>query len=125
MSASASSWVEKVHPLSRGVEADDPMELVATPACGDPDVMLEAFVQEFAQMGFGADELYQMFRSPAYPVLHQLGDYLGEPELRRKIDELVTRTGVFRFQETIVEEIELDEDEHGELIPLTVRSRAC
>ena len=122
MSIETENWVPKVHPLARGVEAEDPMELVATPAVGDPDVMLEAFVQEFAQMGVGAEELLQMFRSPAYPILRELGECLGETELRRRVEELLARTGVFRVHETILETEDVEDEDPG-LIQLTVRRR--
>ena len=123
MNDHAENWVPKVHPLTRSVEAEDPMELVPTMVEGDPEVMLESFVQEFAQMGYGEAELLALFTSPAYPVLHQLGVYYGEARLRQRIGEMLERTGVFRFHEVIDDEPDPDEDDEPELIQLTVRRR--
>jgi hypothetical protein len=117
------TWVPKVHPLTRGVEAEDPMELVATPVVGDADLMLDAVVQEFSQMGFGAAELLEMFRSEAYPVLRELGGQLGEAELKRRIDAALAPLGAYRVREIFLDEGEDAEDEGNELITLTVRRR--
>ena len=113
------SWVPKVHPLSRQVEPEDPMELVATPAPGDPGVMLECVVQEFAWMGWDAEQLLALFHSPAYPVLNQLLEHYGEAEVRRRVEGLLARSGVFRVHETIADDPE-PEGEEPELIQVSV-----
>jgi hypothetical protein len=95
------------------------MELVGTPVPGDPEVMLECLVQEFAWMGWDLDQLMGLFRSPEYPMLNPFLDHYGEPELRRRVAELLSRIGVYRFRETVVEE---PVDEEEELIQITVRS---
>jgi hypothetical protein len=105
-------WVEKVHPLARGVEADDPMELMASPVPGDPDVMLACLLDEFAWLGHGADELMRLFASPAYPLLNQLLGYFGEGEVRRRVEGLLGQRGTLRFTETLVEEPD-EGDDHG------------
>jgi hypothetical protein len=113
-------WAPKVHPLTRGVEADDPMELMANQAPGDPDVMFDCIVQEYAWMGWDADQLFQLFHDPDYPVLNQLRELFGEAELRRRLDRAVTGAGVFRVREVFEEALEPDEPE---LIELTIRPR--
>jgi hypothetical protein len=129
MSTAPSDFVPKVHPATRPVESEDPMELVATPAPGDPGVMLECIVQEFAGMGWDAAQLLALFRSPAYPVLNQLLAYYGEEAVSAKVRELLGRWGVFRVRETIADDPEPDADDEPELIQLTVRQsaggRAC
>ncbi len=119
MDASSERWVPKVHPITRSVEADDPLELVANPVQGDPEVMLDCMVQEFAWMGWVADDLLQLFHSPDYPVLNQLREHFGDDDVRRRIESLLKRVGVFRVRETIAEDVEPEEDE-PELIPLSV-----
>ncbi len=108
-------WTPKVHPLSREVEPEDPMELVAEPVVGDPAVMLECILQEFLWLGAGADELEALFSNPGYPVLYQLREYFGPDEVRRQIDALLARTGRLRFRETIAES---DEEEEKQLVQL-------
>lgn len=121
MSTLPEGRVPKVHPLSREVEADDPMELVAAPVPGDPELMLECVVQEFAQLGFDAAELVELFRSPAYPVLNQLLEHYGPNEVRRRVAAVLARSGVFRVRATVVEEPEPEERGEPELIQLSVQ----
>jgi len=116
-------FVPKVHPATREVESDDPLELVARPAPGNADVMLECIVQEFAGLGYDADELTALFSNPAYPVPNQLLHYYGPAEIRRRISELLGRSGVFHTREVIADDPEPEDDEESELIQLTVRRR--
>jgi hypothetical protein len=113
--------VPKVHPATREVEADDPMELVAEPVPGDPDVMLACLVQEFAGLGWDADQLLALFRHPAYPVLNHLLAHYGEAEVRRRVADLLAQSGVFRVRETVADPD--PEDDEPELIQLAVRPR--
>ena len=115
------SWVPKVHPLTRAVESEDPLELVATPVAGDPDIMLECLVQEFAWMGWDAGQLLELFRSPLYPVLNQLLGAHGEAEVRRRIASVLARSGVFRITAVVDEEPEPDDE--PELIQISIRKR--
>jgi hypothetical protein len=113
-------WVPKVHPLARAAAADDPLELVATPVAGDPAVMLECLVQEFACMGWDAAEVMGLFRSPMYPVLNQLREFYGDDEVGRRVAALLARRGVFRVREVVAADPEPEDDE-PELIQLNVR----
>lgn len=96
-------WVEKVHPLSRPADEEDPLELMAQPAIGDPDVMLECILQEFAWMGWSVEQLLSLFHHPGYPVLNQLREFYGDAEVRRRVEQLAAQWGQLRFRETIVE----------------------
>lgn len=116
--SAAANLVPKVHPLTRDVEPDDPLELLAEPAPGDPNVMLECIVQEFAWMGWGRDRIFALFHDPNYPVLNQLLELLGEDELRARLSGLMAAVGVLRVRETIDDDPEPDETE---LIQLTLR----
>jgi len=97
MESSAERFVPKVHPASREVMPDDPMTLWATPAAGDPDLLIRAVVQEYAWMGWDAEEITALFRDPFYPMLHGLWQVLGEADVRDRIDAVFHRCGVFRF----------------------------
>jgi hypothetical protein len=111
MAAGGPDLVPKVHPLSRAATEEDPFELMAEPVPGDPVVMLECILQEFAWMGYGREQLLGLFHHPGYPVLCQLREYFGDEGVRRQVDELVARWGVLRFRETIVEP-EDEPDDH-------------
>lgn len=117
-----SNLVPKVHPLTRGVELEDPMELVATPVLGDPELMLECLVQEFAWLGWDADRIFALFRDPFYPPLHGLLGHFGEQGVRERIAGVVRRTGAFRFEASVDDEPEPQEQE-PELIELGIRNR--
>jgi len=121
MSISPRPLVPKVHPATREVERDDPMELVATPVIGDPDVMIECIAQEFAGLGWDEGQILDLFRSPSYPVLTQLWLGLGEVKVRRRLREILARQGSFRVHESIADTADDDEIE-PELIQITVRS---
>jgi hypothetical protein len=112
--------IPKIHPLTRPVEPEDPLELVATPVQGDPDFMLQCLVEEFAWMGWGADELMALFRSPEYPVLNQLLQHYGEGKIRERVEGLLGRSGALRFRAVVDDEPEPDEDEPPALIQLSV-----
>jgi hypothetical protein len=110
--------VPKVHPATREVESEDPMELVATPIAGDADVMLECIMQEFAWMGWDEEKMMELFHSSAYPVLGQLRQSLGEDEIRFRIRNILARQGAFRVQETIDDAPEAEEPAEPELIQI-------
>jgi hypothetical protein len=103
--------VPKVHPLDRGMAPEDPFELVATPAIGEPDVMLECILQEFLWMGWDAEQLLALFGNPAYPLLCELEAHYGRDEVRRRVEALVARGTRMRVTE-FLEEPE-PECEHG------------
>jgi hypothetical protein len=103
MESSAERFVPKVHPASREAMADDPMTLCATPAAGDPDLLFRAVVQEYAWMGWSAEQIAALFRDPFYPMLHGLGQVLGETGVRERIDAVFFHSGVFRFRSTVHE----------------------
>jgi hypothetical protein len=114
-------WVPKVHPLARAVEPEDPLEIVATPVQGDPDVMLQCLVQAFAWMGWDCEQLLELFHNPYYPVLNQLLAYYGEEAVRQRVQALVGRSGVFRVHEVIADEPEPAADDEPELLQLSVQ----
>ncbi len=93
----------KVHPLARPVEPEDPFTLNATSVGGDPEVMIRAVVQEYAWLGWSADQIISLFRDPFFPVLYSLWQTLGDAELRKRIASLTEAFGIFRFQSTMVE----------------------
>lgn len=113
--------VAKVHPLSRDAETDDPLELVATPVAGDPAVMLECILQEFAWMGWDAEQLLGLFYHPGYPVLGELRAHYGDDEIQRQVEALIARWGVLQFRETIAEDDDSDED-HLHLVQIQLPS---
>ena len=104
MESNPARFVPKVHPASREVMPDDPMTLCATPVEGDPDLLIRAVVQEYAWMGWEAEQIADLFRDPFYPMLHGLRLALGEAGIRERIEAVLARCGVYRFRSTVHEE---------------------
>jgi hypothetical protein len=110
MDSDSGQFVPKVHPATRSVEPDDPLDLNATLVAGDVDLMFRSVVQEYAWMGWGTAPILGLFRDPFYPVLHGLWEALGEEETRARIEAVLARTGVIHFHAT-VHETEPDESD--------------
>jgi hypothetical protein len=102
--------VPKVHPATRPVEQDDPLEMFATGVPGDPEVMLQCLIQEYAWMGWNTGQIFQLFADPNYPALHSLLCFYGEAVIRERIANLLGQTGVFRCEGTVIEEPEPSEE---------------
>jgi hypothetical protein len=94
------NFVPKVHPATRPVEPDDPMNLFAVEVPGDPELMLRLLVEEYARMGWGLDALLGLFRDPFYVAAHGLWLHYGEEELRRRLAAMLSRVGVVRTRTT-------------------------
>jgi hypothetical protein len=72
-------------------------------------------------MGWDADQLMLLFRSPYYPVLHEIYRALGDEETRNRIESHLAVCGVFQVHETIAEDDEAF-SEHDELIQIGLRT---
>ena len=79
-------------------EHDDPMELHGIECDGDPDFMIDCLAEEYLRMGWPPDEIFHLFESPCYPALHQMLRARGVEAIRRKIERVAARCGVFRFR---------------------------
>jgi hypothetical protein len=112
--------VPKVHPLDRPAEADDPYTLHATAVSGDPEVMLECLVQEYAWMGWDMPQVLRLFADPGYPALNALLAHYGANGVRRRVAAVLGRMGVFRVSGTVRDEPEPEDDE-PELMQLGTR----
>ena len=88
--------VPKVHPATRAVEPDDPMDLHGVEVDGNPEVMLRILIEEYARMGCGLEELMTMCKQPFYVGFHGLLQFFGEEELSQRIRGILAKCGVFR-----------------------------
>jgi hypothetical protein len=123
MDSKPGRFVPKVHPATRPVEAEDPMELCATPVAGDPDVLIRALVQEYAWMGWDAGQILELFRDPFYPMLHSLWQALGQDEIRQRIERVFREQGVYRFHCVVHEAPVMEEPAVVQIGPLQSRER--
>lgn len=95
--------VPKVHPATREILPDDPMEMQAFEVPGDPELMLRLLIEEYARIGFGVENLVQLARDPNYTAFYALRRSLGEDEFRRRVAEIISRCGVIRVKATETE----------------------
>ncbi len=85
-------------PLRKSVDVDDPMELRGFECDGDPDYMIDCLVEEYVRLGWPPEKILGLFEAPGYPMLHALWHTKGPETIRRKIERVARRTGVFRFR---------------------------
>jgi hypothetical protein len=119
MATTPERFVPKVHPATRPVEPEDPMTLHATAVFGDPEIMLQCVIQEYAWMGWDAEQILALFHDPFYPALHELLRMYGESAIRQRIAAVLGTMGVFRFEGTVHDEPE-PASEEPELVELGV-----
>ena len=86
----------KVHPASRELLPDDPMDLHGFQVPGDPRLMLRLLVEEYARIGWDTEAIMRLARDPNYQGFHGLLKLYGEETLRGEIAEILSRTGVIR-----------------------------
>ncbi|MBI1746304.1 MAG: hypothetical protein HYR55_06915 [Acidobacteria bacterium] len=73
---------------------DDPMELVGVELPeGNPEVMAECFVEEFARMGSSDSEIFALFQSPFYAATHRIYQEKGEDFVRAVIQRVRSQWG--------------------------------
>ena len=77
------------------LEPDDPMQLAGALAHGDPGLMLDCLVEEYAHMGFDAERILELFQ-PGYAATHALLLALGPEAVRQRVGEVLARCGVLR-----------------------------
>lgn len=88
----------KIHPSSREILPDDPLEMHGLEVRGDPELMLRMLVEEYARIGWGLDELMQLASDPNYSAFHGLSQAFGKDELRRRIGNILARCGVIHVR---------------------------
>jgi hypothetical protein len=99
--------VPKVHPASREILPDDPLELHAVEIPGDPALMLRLLVEEYARIGCDVEDVVCLARDPNYVAFYGLWKLYGEQEFRRRVAEIRARCGVLRLK--AVETVPLSE----------------
>jgi ketol-acid reductoisomerase len=86
--------------LKKEVETDDPMELTGVVCNGDPDIMVIAIIEEYMRAGHTSEEVFELFKNPFYPTLHQALYRKGFESIRKEIEETAKRIGIFKFETT-------------------------
>jgi hypothetical protein len=95
---SLDDFLEREHPGNRPAEPADPMETTAARVDGDPLIMLDCLIEEYAHQGASKREILDLFDQPFYQATHGLKRLLGEDAIRRRVESVLVRCGVFRVQ---------------------------
>jgi hypothetical protein len=109
----------RTHPKDRAAQTDDPMEISGIEVEGDPEVMLNCIVEEFARMGCDAETILRLFDDPFFLGPHGLTKAFGREYIRDRVHGILKRCGVMS-----VRVIEQPADETIEPVVLTVGGRA-
>ncbi|MCC7087191.1 MAG: hypothetical protein IT427_19485 [Pirellulales bacterium] len=100
MASTQENLVEKIHPATRELLPDDPLEMHAFEVPGDPELMFRLLAEEYARIGMGAEAIMQLARNPFYQGLHGLWRLFGEEGMRNRLAAIVRRCGVIRTTTT-------------------------
>ncbi len=86
-----------LHGSHKQAEASDPLALAGTKVPGaDVDELLRCFIEEYAAMGYAADQILELFRQPQYAAIYPAYLRLGEEAVRARIAAVLEECGVFR-----------------------------
>ncbi len=108
MSEATNNLAPKTHPATREILPDDPMEMQAFEVSGDPNLMLQLLVEEYARIGWGADGILQLARDPNYLAFQGLLNCFGEEELARRVREAIERCGIIRVHQVETDTLHKD-----------------
>ena len=75
--------------MLKDFDPEDPTELVgvAIPGC-DSAQALEGIVREYQLMGWTAQQIMTLFRSPYYGATHQIYREMGEAHVKQRVMQL-------------------------------------
>ena len=114
-----SNTVPKIHPATREMLPDDPLEMQAFEVPGDPLLMLRMLVEEYARIGWGVEAILELARDPNYQAFYGLRQAYGEVELRHRIGQILARCGVIRMKTTETEPLS------ERLVQIELPAHAC
>ncbi|MCP3913944.1 MAG: hypothetical protein GY711_00130 [bacterium] len=84
------------HPKDRPAEPADPFQMLAGGVEGDPLLMLDCVVEEYARMGLEADEIVALFEDPQFLATHGLRSLFGVEATRERVLSVLSRCGILR-----------------------------
>ena len=86
------------NPKDRPAEAEDPFHMFAGGVAGDSALMLDCLVEEYSRMGYGADEILELFESPEFLATHALRGLFGAEATRDRVHAVLSRCRVLRVR---------------------------
>jgi acyl transferase domain-containing protein len=91
------------HGSDKEAEADDPMELIGTPAPGDPAFMLRCFVEEYVRMGKSREQLLSIFQNSFYESANALLERYGRETVEAMIDEVLDDHAGYEYETNVAQ----------------------
>jgi len=85
------------HGADKVAEPKDPMQRNGHVVPGDPAVMLDGLVEEFARMGMPRDRILNLFENPSFEATHGLLVVLGPDVVEQRVDAVLRRCGVWKI----------------------------
>ncbi|MFB6346873.1 MAG: hypothetical protein ABEK50_14200, partial [bacterium] len=79
-----------------------PMELIGTPAPGDPEFMLRCFVEEYVRMGKTKEQLMSIFENSFYESAHAMLERYGKDAVEAMIDEVLADHAGYEYESDAV-----------------------
>jgi hypothetical protein len=74
------------------------MQMRGNSVPGDQQVMLQCLIEEFARMGWDANQIGLLFENEFFLASHGLAERLGQKAVRECIEQTLQRCGVFNFE---------------------------
>lgn len=88
--------MDGTHGSEKEFELDDPMELQAHVVDGEVRVLARSLIDEFIQLGYGREELLDLFRDPNYRMMNMVWTAEGESVVREIIDDVFSSYQAWR-----------------------------
>jgi hypothetical protein len=90
--------------FSKEVDPEDPLQLEAALVEGEPLLMLDSLIEEYALQGLDSSEILQLFENPFFLATHSLMQQMGKPFIQRRIEGILERIKGVHFKVLLKEE---------------------
>jgi hypothetical protein len=87
-----------VHPRDRVIEPEDPMMLEPVELDGDPEIMIDCLIEEFARMGWDAPTIVRMFDDPFYEGPYRARQRYNADAFETRVRRVLARCGTLRVR---------------------------
>ena len=87
------------HPRDREMQADDPMMLEPVEIDGDPEIMIDCLIEEFARMGWDTPTIIRMFDDPFYEGPHRARRLYTAEAFEARVRRVLARCGTMRVRD--------------------------
>jgi hypothetical protein len=109
------------HPRDRAIQADDPMMLEPVEIDGDPEIMIDCLIEEFARMGWDTPTIVRMFDDPFYEGPYRARQLYTAEAFAARVRRVLARCGTMRVR---LVECAHDQGPEEKPVVLTLRGRS-